>query len=166
VASDSIRALATGAAATAVLSVAAGFALVRANDHPPAVGPELATYMGELQHQTHKLNLSIEAENPKLADFYLDEVGEVADQIERLFPQHEGVPVGELARAMLDPPLHSLHGAIESERWDEARTGMSGLVASCNACHAAAGHGFIEVEVTKTNPFNQSFAAPGAKPRP
>jgi len=152
-----IRVLTGGLIGAGVLLLAAGIALVRAS-REPGVEPELAAYMGDLQHHTHKLDLSIQAENAALAEFYLHEVREASEQIEQLFPQHDGVPVADLVRAMLDPRLVALRSAVESERWDEARSGLSDLIASCNACHAAAGHGFIQVEPTSANPFNQSFA--------
>ena len=151
-----VRAFATAAAAAAALLLAAGFAWVRASE--PAPAPELASFMSDLQHHTHKLTLSIDAENAALAEFYLHEVGEIAEQIERLFPQHDGVPVAELAHELLEPRLAALDGALERLRWDEAKSGLGELVAACNDCHAAAGHGFIRVEVSTANPFNQSFA--------
>ena len=154
----SVRVLATAGALGVALLLAAGFAWVRAAAAPSAVEPELASYMSDLQHHTHKLNLSIAAENPALADFYLHEVGEIAAQIEVLFPEHDGVPVARLAHELLDPRLASLRVALASPHWDEARGGLGELVDACNACHAATAHGFIRVEVTTSNPFNQSFA--------
>jgi hypothetical protein len=153
-----VRVFATTAAVAVALLLAAGFAWVRASDAPPAVEPELASYMGDLQHHTHKLTLSIEAENSALAEFYLHEVGEIAAQIEALFPEHDGVPVARLAHELLDPRLAALGAALSGSRWDDAHGGLRELVDACNACHAAAGHGFIRVEVTTANPFNQSFA--------
>ena len=146
------------AAVVALLLLAAAFARVAAGERPAPPEPELASYMSDLQHHTHKLTLSIEAENDALAGFYLHEVGEIAEQIETLFPEHDGFPVAALARELLDPRLVALRGALERSRWAEARSGLGDLVTACNACHAAAGHGFIRVEVTTANPFNQSFA--------
>ncbi len=140
-----------------MLAVAAGFAFVRARGRPPTPPPELATYMATLQHHTHKLNLSIQAENAALAGFYLREVEEASEQIEQRFPEHDGFPVAALVHAQLDPRLAALNEAIEGARWDQARNGLSDLIAGCNGCHAAAAHGFIRVEVTTANPFNQSF---------
>lgn len=150
----------TAAAVAAALLLAAAIAHVEADERPALPEPELAGYMADLQHHTHKLNLSIEAENAELAAFYLHEVAEVAEQVEQLFPQHDGVAVAALVKGLLLPRLGALRLALDASRWDEARSGLAGLVAGCNACHAAAGHGFIRVEVTDANPFNQSFAKP------
>jgi len=151
-----VRASVLAAAVAAGLVLAFALGWVRASR--PAPEPELAATMSELQHHTHKLTLSIEAENDALAEFYLHEVGEVAEQLERLFPEHDGIPVAALARELLAPRLDALRGALSRAQWDEARSGLAALIAACNACHAAAGHGFIRVEVGTANPFHQSFA--------
>jgi hypothetical protein len=155
-----IRTLLAAWAVAASLLLAATFARVQADEGPAPPEPELAGFMADLQHHTHKLNLSIVAENAELAAFYLHEVEEVAEQVVHLFPQHDGAPVSALVRSLLLPRVGSLRHALDGPRWDQARSGLSDLVAGCNACHAAAGHGFIRVEVTDANPFNQSFAKP------
>ncbi|MEN8162065.1 MAG: hypothetical protein ABFS41_18490 [Myxococcota bacterium] len=143
------------ASASLVLVLAAGVASVRSE---PAVAPELATTMGHLQRHTHKLMLSIDAENAALAAFYLHEVHEIAEQLEALFPDHDGVPVAALAGELLEPRIAALDGALEAGDWELSRDGLAALVDGCNACHAATGHEFIRVELTTSNPFNQSFA--------
>jgi len=154
-----LRAFAAGAAVASALLLAAGAAWIRADREHAPVEPELADSMAHLQHHTHKLMLSIEAENGPLAEFYLHEVGEVTEQIERLFPEHDGIPVARLAHDLLEPRLEALRDALARSHWDAAASGIRGLVAACNTCHAAAGHAFIRVELTSANPFNQSFAA-------
>jgi hypothetical protein len=153
-----LRAFASGAAAASALLLAVGFAWVRASDGRAAVEPELASYMSELQQQTHKLNLAIEAENVALAGFYLHEVGEVGEQIQLLFPEHDELPVAALARELLDPRIRAVRAPLERAQWEQAKLRLGELVAACNDCHTAAGHGFIRVELTTANPFSQSFA--------
>jgi hypothetical protein len=143
----------------AVRALAASAALAACAAPPEAaVEPELAAYMGELQRQTHKLNLSVDGQNRELAGFYLHEVREVVEQIEERFPRHDGFPVADLVRATLDPQLATLRAAVGDARWHAARSGLGELVAGCNRCHAATGHGFVRIELTNENPFNQSFA--------
>jgi cytochrome c553 len=144
----------------AALALAAGCTLAGRDTGRGEIAPELAAYMGELQRQTHKLNLSVVAENDALAAFYLHEVREVVTQIEERFPQHDGHPVAELARAQLDPHLASLATALGEARWKAAQGELSELVAGCNGCHAATGHAFVRIELTTENPFNQSFGPP------
>lgn len=142
--------------AAAALVLAGGCAL----PHREQVEPELAAYMGELQRQTHKLNLSIVAENRPLADFYLHEVREVVTQIEERFPQHDGFPVAALTRAKLDPHLASLSATLREGSWQAARGKLGELVAGCNGCHVATDHAFVRIELTTANPYNQSFGPP------
>ena len=130
---------------------------IQARETPATPEPELASYMAELQHLTHKLDLSILAENPELAGFYRHEVAEVAEQVEETFPEYDREPVAALVRSLLLPRIRALRAPIHEARWADARSGLTDLIAGCNACHAAAGHGFIRVEVTGENPFNQSF---------
>jgi hypothetical protein len=165
VAHPQLRAFVTGAAVASALLLAAGSAWLWGNGERMAIAPELADYMSHLQHHTHKLTLSVEAENDALAEFYLHEVGEVSEQIEHLFPEHDGIPVATLARELLDPQLAALDSALEASRWDAAKSGIDSLIDACNDCHAAAGHAFIRVERTSANPFNQSFARANGRPQ-
>jgi hypothetical protein len=145
----------------ALLLLVAAFGLGRITvgaGHPtPATAPELAAYMGEVQHKTHKLDLAIQAENGALALFYLGETREIFEQIERLFPEHDGHAIAEMARAVSEEHLSVVGERIGSERWEEAAAGFSRLLQACNSCHAATQHDFIQVRSTTSNPFNQSF---------
>ena len=154
---DRIRALLTAWAVAASLLLGAAVGRIQARETPATPEPELASYMTELQHLTHKLDLSILAENPELARFYRREVAEAADQVEETFPEYDREPIAALVRSLLLPRIRALRAPIDEGRWADARSGLTDLVAGCNACHAAAGHGFIRVEVTDENPFNQSF---------
>lgn len=149
--------MAAVAAASLVLMLALGVAFVRGRPAPAAL-PELATTMGDLQRHTHKLMLSVDAENADLSRFYLHELDEITEQLEALFPEHDGVPVAALAGELLVPRLDALRATLQVDDWEAARGQLGQLVDGCNACHAAAGHGFIRVELTTENPFNQSFS--------
>jgi hypothetical protein len=146
-------------AASLVLMLAVGVAFVRGRP-APVFQPELATTMGDLQRHTHKLTLSIDAENAELARFYVHELDEITAQLEALFLEHDGVPIAALSGELLKPQVVALRATLEVEGsdWETARGQLEQLVGGCNACHAAAGHGFIRVELTTENPFNQSFS--------
>ena len=118
---------------------------------------ELATFMGQLQTMAHKLNLSIVAENPELSGFYLHEVEEVLEQIEALFPQHDGFPVGEMVTSFALRALDPVEEGLLDEDWSYAARSYERFVESCNGCHDATGHPFIEIVTTSMNPFNQNF---------
>jgi hypothetical protein len=150
-----------GALVLATTAFAGGFAFARSLPGRGAEGgrpPELATFMGQLQHHTHKLGLSIEARNPPLADFYLHELVEVAEQVEAEVPEHDGLLVPELVEQMLDPALARLGRSLESGDWAGAHAAFGVLVEACNQCHGVMGHAYLRVSGSTTNPFNQSFA--------
>jgi hypothetical protein len=150
-------ALAILGTAAAIVLLLGGSGLFPAFARGPALEPELATYMGGLQHHTHKLDLAIRSENAELAGFYLHEVEEISEQVEDLFPRHDGHAVAELVRTVLEPRLVELRSSLEESSWEDAGKSVSGLIEACNQCHAATGHGFIHIERTAGNPFNQSF---------
>ena len=119
--------------------------------------PELATFMGHLQKMTHKLNLSLVAENPGLSAFYLHEVEEVLEQVLATFPTHDGFPVGDMVSDYTLASLDPLSAFITSGDWIGASRSYVRFVDSCNSCHEATGHGFIKVNASSANPFNQNF---------
>lgn len=148
-----------------VLSVAInGVFLWHHTDRPgaawadPVGGEELSNYMGQMQRLTHKLGLSIDAKNQKLAEFYLKEVGETLEVIQAKFPQYDGLQIAALSKAMLDPFMGPLDKAVKAGDWAASSTAYATLLKSgCNGCHTATQHAFIEVIAVKTNPFGQKF---------
>lgn len=124
----------------------------------PVNGEELSTYMGQMQRLAHKLGLSIDAKNQKLAEFYVKEIGETAQVIQTKFPEYDGVQVAALSKAMLDPYMAPLDKAVKAGDWAAAGTGYTNLLNSgCNGCHTATQHPFLVITAVKTNPYNQKF---------
>lgn len=121
-------------------------------------GPGLATQMNSIQHWSHKLGLSVEAENMELTDFYLHELEEAAEFLMETVEEYDGYPIAELTRAKLVPGLEALEAAVDSGNWEDIRRDYTGLVVSCNSCHTATDHGYIIItEGYGNNPFNQEF---------
>jgi hypothetical protein len=131
-------------------------AVARADVTPS--GEDLASYMTHLQRHSHKLGLSIQAKNKPLAEFYLTELGEMFEIIQRKFPQYEGVQVAALSKAMIDPAKPALSKALAASDWPGATTAYDKYLAACNGCHQAAQHPFVKIVAPTGNPFNQSFA--------
>jgi hypothetical protein len=124
--------------------------------------PHLVELMSALQRYTHKLSLSVAAENGELADFYLHELEETTVEIIEDVPEYEGHKIAELTESMLQPALEPVDEAIDSERYEAARERVEQMVTSCNNCHAATDHGFIEVTPGfEENPYNQNFDTGG-----
>lgn len=121
-------------------------------------GDELSAYMSTLQHHAHKLGLSIQARNRPLAEFYLDEIGEEIGIIRKKFPTYDQLEIADLAEAMLVPSVPPVAKAIAVSDWPAATLAYAGLIDSCNDCHAAANHDFIQITAPAGNPFNQTFS--------
>ena len=123
-----------------------------------AEGEQLSLYMDHLRRLTHKLELSIDAQNTGLASFYVGEITEIVELIKVKFPQYDGFQIGALITAMLSPHVAVLTQTIESEDWDVADSSYDNLLkAGCNGCHAATQRPFVKIVRSKTNPYNQDF---------
>jgi hypothetical protein len=121
-------------------------------------GEELSPYMALLQHHTHKLGLALQARNQPLASFYIEEIEETAAIIQKKFPTYDKLAVGQLMNAMLVPSFAPLDKSIKASSWAISNASYTKLIDSCNACHAAAQHGFVKITAPAMNPFNQSFS--------
>jgi hypothetical protein len=113
--------------------------------------------MTALQTHTHKLQLSLEAGNGRLADFYLHEMEELLEEIGEI-EEYDGYPVGQLASAMLEPAMEALEAAVDDgDIAAAAGAPFDALLNACNACHTATEHGFIVIARNSSNPYLQSF---------
>lgn len=114
--------------------------------------------MGQMQHFSHKLDLSIRHENLELVDFYAHEIEETLEATTGIEAYH-GKPVGELTEAMLTPAFERFEQAVDAESggWENIDDRFGELVDACNTCHQATEYGFINVQRTDANPYMQSF---------
>ena len=117
---------------------------------------ELVRHMATLQYMAHKTALAIDAQNRKLAGFYLHEIEEVIEKLEEI-PSFDGHPIGDLARRLLAPSVERLEGALEQGDRQKVDTALDMLIDSCNACHRSTEHGYIHIRRRSDNPFMQSF---------
>ena len=127
---------------------------------------ELATYMNRLQTLTHKLALSVEHSNHRLAKFYLYESLEALKDIKTDVPEYRGLPIALLIDQLSTEKYAALELAIQA---DEVAPGGAGekakspaafaaVIQSCNQCHEVTQHGFIKVpSMSGGNPFLQDF---------
>ena len=120
--------------------------------------PGLAIQMKYIQHWTHKLGLSVEANNTELVEFYHHELEEGAEELMATIKEYDGFPIAELVKTTLIPQLQAFETAEESGDWTKIRSAYSAIITSCNSCHVATDHGYIVVtEGFGNNPFNQDF---------
>ncbi len=126
-------------------------------DVTPA-GEELAPYMATQQHYVHKLGLAIQGKNKPLAEFYLEELEEGFEVIEKKFPTYDNYPIASLVKSVFNPAKPALVKTLAASDWPAAGMAYSGLINACNTCHTAAKHDFVKIVVPAANPFNQSFS--------
>ena len=131
---------------------------VRETHAGPGKTEELVPYMALLQHLIHKLGLSVQAKNEPLAAFYLEEIEETANIIRTKFPAYDNMEIASLINAMLIPSIQPLEKSIKSKNWVIISAGYNKLLDSCNDCHGATDHEYIQVTAPTNNPFNQAFA--------
>lgn len=120
--------------------------------------PGLAIQMKYMQHWTHKLGLSVEAENLELADFYHHELEHATEDLIESIENYGGFPIAQLTETMMVPMMDALEDALEAGNWTQIRSAYTAVITSCNTCHVATDHGFIVInEGFGNNPFNQDF---------
>lgn len=119
-------------------------------------GVELVDLMRSLQYFTHKLSLSVDAKNPKLAGFYAHEIEEVIEQLEKV-KSYDGFAIGKLVGFHLEPPFEALEKSIKGGKPGDMKVKLDEMIVACNKCHKATDHGYIVIEKNTHNPFMQSF---------
>ena len=155
-------------AVTSLLAAAFGQKEEQKTSEPAAAAEEefveLAPYMTRLQTLTHKLSLSVEHSNHRLAEFYLYESLEALEDIKTDVPLYRGHLVALLTDQLATPAYKTLLEAIEKDKAEKERTNkrsakaFTALLNTCNQCHVATKHEFIKIAVPKgVNPFLQDF---------
>jgi len=123
--------------------------------------PELAEYMSTMQYYTHKFALAVDAEHRELAQFYFHEIRALSDEIKKDIPGYEGYDIARFMGIFMDPTIQPVEDALSSNNWETTRKEVLNLIDSCNSCHNATGHGFVEVTAGfDKNPYNQDFSSP------
>lgn len=148
---------------TTSAAVAAAIALGLAAAPTAAGEPGLAALMENIQTYTHKLQLSLEAGNPELADFYLHELEETTEYVVENIESYDGHAIGKLMESMLLPALERLEKPLKSgkpDAWPEIEQRFAEVIQTCNACHRATEHGYIQVAPARFNPYAQDFSPP------
>ncbi len=125
---------------------------------PSATPSTLAEIMGKVQMRHIKLWYAIKGRSFDLVSY---ELGHLRDTFVTAVILYRNIPVELIAAA--DKPLAALEDATQAKDAAAAERSFAALTASCNACHAAAGIGYILIHTPTAMPFsNQSFG-PGKK---
>jgi hypothetical protein len=129
---------------------------------PPPKGYPLGEMMGYIQRYADKLWYAGGAGNWELAKFYQDEIAETVEDIVAAQVVDEGVEVSRQLHALLPPALGAVGQAVTARDPALFRSRYESMVTTCNACHQATKHPFIQVAVPAGPPahWNQRFAVP------
>ena len=119
---------------------------------------ELAMAMGHLQRFADKLYFAGKAKNWKLSDFYAHELEEVMEEIIDHQIIEDEKNVSDLVERMALPSLVALDEVIDLQDAAGFMDAYTGLVTSCNSCHAMMEHEFIRIKIPTIPSFsNQDF---------
>ena len=144
------------------LALAAGCMVLalQARSAPPAYAPGLGDFMTAYVQPHHlKLWYAGKAANWALASYEADELGETFEDISTYQAEWEGLPVAQLVKAMIEPPLAKVKAAVAAKNATQFNDAYTALTLGCNACHTAAKKPFIAIKVpTQDPPFtDQKF---------
>ena len=121
--------------------------------------PGLVEFMMHVQSHHAKLWLAGNARNWDLADYQVDELKELLEDIAKRIPVYKDVPVGKMIEATALAPIGDVEAAIKARDGKAFASAFDKLTVGCNSCHEAANRGFIVVQRPTTSSFpNQSFA--------
>ena len=121
--------------------------------------PGLGEFMTATQLRHAKLWFAGSQKNWDLAAYEIDEIKEGLEDAKRLFPTHEGVPVAEMIKTILDPRIEKLEEAVKAKSSSNFVAAFDELTSGCNRCHAGANKPFIRIQRPTSFPLtNQNFA--------
>ena len=121
--------------------------------------PRLVEFMLSVQSHHAKLWLAGNARNWDLADYQVDELKELLEDIAKRVPTYRDVPVGQMIESATMPPIGDIEAALKARDNAKFVAAFDRLTVACNSCHEAANRGFIVIQRPGSSSFpNQSFA--------
>jgi cytochrome c553 len=123
---------------------------------------ELAEPMAAWQRHADKLYFAGLHQHWALADFYLHEIEETAEDLAARKVVEDGVELTPLINEMLVPAVERLEESVKARDAAAFDLHYRALVDACNGCHHATKHGFIQITVPERSMFqNQRYLPPG-----
>lgn len=124
--------------------------------------PEMGEIMGATQMRHSKIWFAGKAGNWALARYELDEIKEGMEDAVNFHPVFKGAPVSAMLDRFTAQPLADIDAAVAAKDSAKFRKSFDRLTGACNACHQAAGFGFIAIKRPSVSPFsNQAFTPSG-----
>jgi hypothetical protein len=143
-----------------MIAVAASAMLARAEPAKDYV-PGLGEFMAATQVRHAKLWFAGKNLNWALAAWEVDEIREGLEDAAKRHATHDGIPVADMIKTIIDPRLEKLDKAIAAKSGTQFAAAFDDLTDGCNSCHAAANKPFIRIQRPTSPPFsNQDFTPP------
>jgi hypothetical protein len=143
--------------ATVVLTASVLFAAAQPANEP--YKPGLGEFMTATQLRHAKLWFAGNQNNWELAAYEIDEIKEGLEDAARLFPTHDGIPVAEMIKTIIDPRIENLEKAVRAKSSARFTVAFDELTSGCNSCHTGANKPFIRIQRPIASPLtNQNFA--------
>jgi hypothetical protein len=133
------------------------------NNKPVVAAPIQDTHIGELmgrmQYNFVKLGLALQHRNQRLANFYIDEVNEVYDDIASKNITNNGKDISLLITQILKSKKDNLKTVIAANDTAQFDAAYHAVVVSCNNCHLETNHDFIVIEEPHGDFNGQDFGS-------
>jgi hypothetical protein len=121
--------------------------------------PKLAELMLMVQIRHTKLSLAGEARNWPLAEFQIEELKEVLEDVETHYPTFKDIPIKQMVETIAMPPIAEVEKAVAAKNRGRFVQSFAKLTAACNACHHGAHVDFVVIRRPAQSAFpNQDFA--------
>ena len=131
-----------------------------ATPYHPGLG-ELMTAFVQPRHI--KLGLAGNEQNWPYAAYELGELAETFDDVAKLVPKHDNLPIPEMIASTVKQPMAALDAAIKATDAAAFTKAYADLTASCNACHRSAGHPTIVIQTPTASAFPDQDFRPSRK---
>ena len=144
---------------TATIALTASVMFASAQPVKESYQPGLGEFMTATQLRHAKLWFAGKQNNWDLAAYEIDEIKEGLEDAARLFPTHDGIPVAEMIKTIIDPRIEELEKAVRAKSSTKFTAAFDELTNGCNSCHAGASKPFIRIQRPIASPLtNQNFA--------
>lgn len=129
-----------------------------------AQGEELADWMLKMQIHADKLYFAGLAGNWDLAAFYLEELGETAEDIAARDLIEGEVDISAVMQSLIPIQLEELGEALGTRDPEAFSASYRTLTQVCNSCHRSTGHGFVVVQEPRQPAVTGQRYEPAAEP--
>jgi cytochrome c553 len=127
-----------------------------------AQAPGLGDYMSTIQLHAAKIWFAAQALNWNLAGYELGELKETFDGADALHVMKNKVDISGVIQSVKNTQIETLESAVRQKNLTGFVSGYRQTLEACNACHGAAGYGFIHVKIPSAEPVTNQIWKPAS----